>query len=429
MSESIDIKTILKQSNVSIRKQVFYVLLGCVGLGVLSFFIGLLTGSAQAVWQALLINTLFFAGVSYGSLIFSVIFSITNAKWGRPIKRMAEATVLFIPVSWLLYGVLFFGMDHFFEWTDPAKIIAAKSWWLNMSFFISRHAVLMLVTGIVGIIYVKTSLKPDIFLIQKMSPSALSRWSQRLLSSEIDKNQDAEKNHKRHLVLAPVFALLYTILACIIAFDWIMSIDQEWYSTLFGFQYAIANLFAAGAFLIIFSSILRKKAGLEAFITPSRHNDLSRLVFAFSILWTYLIFSQILVIWYANIPEEVPYVILRMNSDLWSGMFYFLFFTLFFVPFFGLLTQKACRSNIVSSIIAGVILIGLWFEKYFLIVPSIQENLSTNGKLAGINFSLWDLTITIGMTGMFVLCLLLFLSKFPIVPISDPLFQKQEKSM
>lgn len=404
------------------------VLLGSsILIGTVSFIVGLVSGSALYAWQALLVNTLFFAGLAYGSLMFSVMFTITGARWGRPIKRLAEATSLFIPVCWILFAFLFLGMDYFFEWSDPEKVIPAKSWWLNTTFFISRNIVLLVVTGLVGMAYVLSSVKPDLMELEKTASKPLSRFPQWLVSKDGSLESEREKQAGRQAVLAPVFGLLYAFLTCVIAFDWIMSIDQEWYSTLFGFQYSIANLFGAAAFLVIVSSIVRKQTGLTEYFSPERHNDLSRLLFATSLFWTYFIFSQVLVIWYANLPEETPYLILRMRSHEWSDMFYFLAVALFLIPFIGLLAKSACRSHFFSSVIAIDVLIGLWFEKYFLAVPSIQENIVQTDPLPGPELTILDLTVTLGVAGMFLLSFLLFLSIFPMLPIADSVLAKQDQ--
>ncbi|MBU2512247.1 polysulfide reductase NrfD [bacterium] len=407
------------------KKTIILLWLG-VAVGIISFLIGLATDYAFYAWQALLVNTLFFAGLAHGSLIFSVIFTITKAEWGRPIKRLAEATVLFIPVSWLLFGALFLGMDYFFEWTDPLRVIAAKTWWLNTAFFISRHVVLLAITGLVGMAYVLSSIRPDLMVFEKLVPNGLSRFARRFIKNKAFSEGEIVGQYRKHSALAPLYALLYSILTCIIAFDWIMSIDQEWYSTLFGFQYSIASLYAAAAFLVIVSSIWRKKTGLTEYLSLERHNDLSRLLFALCLFWTYFIFSQVLVIWYANIPEETPYLILRMKSREWSGMFIFLFVVLFLVPFIGLLSKRACRSPLFSSIIAIDVLIGIWLEKYFLTVPSIQENMIRSDLLPGLNLNVLDLTITIGILAAFLQAYLFFLRSFPALPIADPFLSKQE---
>jgi hypothetical protein len=207
-----------------------------------------------------------------------------------------------------------------------------------------------------------------------------------------------------------------------------MSIDQEWFSTMFGAQYAIANLIGAAAALLIISGIARKDFQLDEYITIERYHDLAKLTFAVCALWTYLIFSQILVIWYGDLPEETPFLILRMHSVEWGWMFWVLFFLMFFIPFFGLMSRTACNSIWFSRLIAVEVLVGVWLEKYFLIVPSIQENnaraglIDASSGLPGFSPNFYDISITLGVFGIFLLSCLWFLQRVPAVPISDPLF-------
>ena len=430
MLQFTEIREILNKTSFELNLRLKWLLIILMALGMLSFILGLISGYADYAWQALLVNTLFFAGLVHGCLMVSVIITITKARWGGPIKRLAEATALFIPVTWLLFGGLFFGMSYFFEWVDPSKIIVEKSWWLNLPLFIARNVFLLLTTGIIGLLYVFYSIKSDLILINREAPDWINKISLRILSDTTGSDGELQKSAARHLRLAPIFAILYAILTCLLAFDWTMSIDQGWVSTLFGVQYSISNILAASAFLLMASSITRWRFKLKDYLTPDRHNDLSRLVFAFSIFWAYLVFSQILVIWYANIPEEAPFLILRMKSAEWSGLFYFLCFTLVLIPFFGLLTRIACRSPLFSSIIAAAIFIGLWWEKYFLTIPSIQKNLAPSAAISGLRISIFDISITVGVLAAFVYCLIIVLRTIPMLPVSDPaLTEPAEKEL
>ena len=182
---------------------------------------------------------------------------------------------------------------------------------------------------------------------------------------------------------------------------------------MFGVQYAVANLIGAAAVIMIASGIAQKRFRLEEYITTVRYQDISKLAFSACLLWTYMIFSQVLVIWYGNLPEETPYLILRMQSHEWGWMFWVIMILLFFIPFFGLMSRTACNSIWFSRIIAIIILIGVWFEKYFLIVPSIQENMAADGGhgggLAGFHYNFYDISITLDVRGsLFTLLLLVF---------------------
>ncbi|MCG8338330.1 MAG: hypothetical protein MJE63_27815 [Proteobacteria bacterium] len=374
------------------------------------------------MFQALLINTLFFFGLSHGSLMASAILTLTHAKWGRPVKRLAESTAFFIPVSWILFLILFAGMDHLFLWADPQQTLPQKTWWLNRPFFVIRNAVLVFITGLIGIIYVAKSIKPDLAYLQKKEPALLSRGAKKLtrfLKIQESKNSDSQ------VALAALYVALFIVLCCLVAFDWMMSLDQEWISTAFGFQYTVANLYAACAFLVLGFALARRHKALLPYFSLERLNDLSRLLLVTSLLWTYLVFSQVLVIWYANLPEETPYLLLRMKDAHWDWLFDLLFVCLFAVPLLGLLTKKACRSPLVSSGVAIICLIGLWLEKYFLTVPTIQQHLQYPGTGPLPYFSIFDIAISLGMLAVFLLSIYYFLRIFPILPCSDPLLSKE----
>ncbi len=142
MSRDNEMKALLEQTRFRVNDRLQKLLLCFVVIGIIGFVAGLIGNRSYLAWQALLVNTMFFGGIALGGLIFSVIFTITNAKWGRPIKRLAEALSAFMPIGALLLCLLFFGADHFFEWMDHDKVIHTKAGWLNFPFFIIRNVVL-----------------------------------------------------------------------------------------------------------------------------------------------------------------------------------------------------------------------------------------------------------------------------------------------
>jgi Ni/Fe-hydrogenase subunit HybB-like protein len=420
-------KTLLEQTRFRINDRLQKLLLGFVVIGIIGFGVGLIGNRSYLAWQALLVNTMFFGGIALGGLAFSLIFTITNAKWGRPIKRLAEALGAFIPIGALLLCLLFFGADHFFEWMDHDKVIHAKAGWLNFPFFIIRNVVVLGLFVAASSYYLKTVIRPDIGLAGKLSDFG-NPFADRFVKNYGSQEEEEAGAEKRAKTIAPLLALLFFFLCTLLAFDWMMSIDQEWFSTMFGVQYAIANLIGAAAALLIIAGIARQKFQLDEYITIDRYHDLAKLTFAVCALWTYLIFSQVLVIWYADLPEETPYLILRMQSVEWGWMFWVLFFLMFFIPFFGLMSRTACNSIWFSRLIAVDVLVGVWLEKYFLIVPSIQENNASSGLidasrgLPGFSPNFYDVSITLGVLGIFLLSYFWFLQRVPAVPISDPLF-------
>ena len=427
MSRDNEMKALLEQTRFQMNDRLQKLLLGFVAIGLIGFIVGLIGNRSYLAWQALLINTIFFGGIALGGLAFSVIFTVTNAKWGRPIKRLAEAMSAFIPISALLLCLLFFGADHLFEWMDHDKVIHAKAGWLNFPFFIIRNVVFMGLFVACSIYYLKTVIRPDIGLAGKLSGFG-NTFADRLVKNYGQQAEEEVRAEKRAKPLATILALLFFLLSTLLAFDWMMSLDQEWFSTMFGAQYAISNLIGAAAVLLIIAGIARKDYQLDEYISLSRYHDLAKLTFAICALWTYLVFSQILVIWYGDIPEETPFLIMRMQSVEWGWMFWVLFFLMFFIPFFGLMSRTACKSIWFSRLIAVVVFVGAWLEKYFLIVPSIQENnaragiIDASSGLPGFALNFYDVSITLGVLGIFLLSFFWFLQRVPAVPISDPLF-------
>jgi Ni/Fe-hydrogenase subunit HybB-like protein len=427
MSRDNEMKALLEQTRFRINDRLQKLLLGFVVIGIIGFAAGLIGNRSYLAWQALLVNTMFFGGIALGGLAFSVIFTITNAKWGRPFKRLAEALGAFIPIGAVLLCLLFFGADHFFEWMDHDKVIHTKAGWLNFPFFIIRNVVVLGLFVAAGSYYLKTVIRPDIGLAGKLSGFG-NPFADRFVKNYGLQEEEEAGAGKRAKTLAVLLALLFFLLCTLLAFDWMMSIDQEWFSTMFGVQYAIANLIGAAAALLIIAGIARQKFQLDEYITIDRYHDLAKLTFAICALWTYLIFSQILVIWYGDLPEETPYLILRMQSVEWGWMFWVLFFLMFFIPFFGLMSRTACNSIWFSRLIAVEVLVGAWLEKYFLIVPSIQENnaraglIDASSGLPGFSPNFYDVSITLGVLGIFLLSYFWFLQRVPAVPISDPLF-------
>jgi len=433
MSRNDEMKGLLEQTRFRTSPKLKKILSLLIILGVISFGIGIFLEDSYQVWQSLLVNTIFFAGLSLGGLTYSVIFTVTGAKWGRPIKRLAEGLMAFFPIGVVLFIILFLGITHFFEWVDHDKVIHSKAGWLNPSFFVIRNIVVIIIMLILSWIYLKASIRPDIGLAKKLTGLS-NNLSERFIKGYGTQEFEEQQTTVRSQFLAPIVGFVIAICSTLLAFDWMMSIDQEWFSTMFGVQYLISNLVAASAVLLIIAGIARDKLGLQDYITTDRYHDLAKLTFSGSALWTYLIFSQVLVIWYANIPEETPYLILRMQSLEWRWMFWLLFFLMFIIPFFGLMSRTACQSVRFSRIIAIELLIGTWLEKYFLIVPSIQENNASSGiidvtnGLPGFMPNIYDLSITAATGSAFILVYLMFLEKTPMIPISDQRFFKKSSN-
>ena len=380
MSREQEIKNLLDSTSFKLSSKTKTLLAILIGIGFLGVILGLFSGKFELIWHGLLINTILFTGIGYAGLVFSTIFTISDAYWGRSIKRIGEAFSSFIPFGTILFFILFLGGGYIFEWYDHSKVIHSKEGWLNVSFFVIRNIILLLFSAWLAFIYLKNSIRPDLILAKKLQHSFDNNLANLFVKNSGDSEKEIEIAYHKNKKLAPILALTIALLTALLAFDWMMSIDQEWFSTMFGVQYTVSSLIGAGAFLIVITGIIRSKFKLEDYMSLDRHHDLSKLTFAFTLLWTYMIFSQVLVIWYANLPEETPFLVLRMKSEEWGWLFWVIFVMLFIIPFFGLMSRTACRSIWFSSLIAIIALLGIWLEKYFIVTPALQENVLVKCK-------------------------------------------------
>ncbi len=405
---------ILERSNLQLRAGWRVTLWLFVVVGVLMFIVGLATGSAERTWEAFLLNTVFWGGMAQAGVMLSVIWQITDAKWGRPFKRLAEGFGAFLPVSFAMFVIVFFGAKYLYEWVDNP--IEAKSGYLNLGFFVIRNVIGFLVLYGITFFFLLASIKPDLGLARRLIPGWGGGFAARLLAGYGDQDAEAVRLELVSRRLAPLLGVVYAVVMSMVAFDFVMSLDQEWFSTLFGVFFFVGNLYSALALMLIIAAFVRNKPGLAEYMTINRYHDLAKLTFAIAALWTYMIFSQYLVIWYSTLPEEAPYLITRsLPGTPWYYMFWTLFVVLFVLPFLGLMPRTVCRNPKLTSLIGLILLVGQWFAHYVLVVPSIQDRHGAPQVLFGPH----EILLTVGFVGMFFLSYFALMSKVPVLPVSD----------
>ena len=283
---------------------------GFVMLGTLFFLLGVFGDSPQKTWQIFLVNFLFFTGIAQGMVVFASALQLTNAKWGRPVKRIAELGAYFLPLSLISLVILYFGRTYLFTWIEHP--IPAKAQWLNATFLFSRDFFGFLILAVLSFLFLKISVRPDL--------DALS-----------NKNVDYEKTNSWLLTLAPIIAILYAFIYSLIAFDLIMSLDPHWFSTLFGAYFFITSFYTGMAALVVALALSKEYLGLDEYIGPQQFHDIGKLLFGFCVVAGDFFWSQFLVIWYGNIPEETQYVILRLREAPWNTISYIVLFTAFVI--------------------------------------------------------------------------------------------------
>ncbi len=373
--------------------------------GGILFLAGIGGEQARRAWQVYLVNFVFFTGLSSGAILFSAILTMTNAGWGRPLKRLAEGMGSFLAVSFLLFWVLYFGREEIFPWVrEPAH---GKEAWLNTGFLFARDGIgLLILTAVsLGILYY--SVRPD------RTVSLLPGSSRAIPEAE----GLMEKSRRVQTILSPILAVVYALVLSLIAFDLIMSLDPHWYSTLFGAYYFIGSFYSALAALVLVAGIFRTRLGLQDFIRSGHFSDLGKLLLGFCLITGDFFYSQFLVIWYGNLPEETRYVILRVRESPWELLAWTVLIVCFALPFVVLLSRKFKFHPRAMMALAGIILLGMWLERFLLVVPSTW-------KMKNFPLGLMEVLITGGFIGLFGLTLIGFFRKFSPLPFSDPLFRE-----
>ncbi len=407
-------KDILEQSNIGPPTGWRVVLWGLTMIGMATFVAGFVFEQSLRTWQAVLINAVFWGGMAQAGVLLSAIWQVTDSRWGRPFKRISESFMGFMPFAFLAFMVVLFGANELYEWVSHP--IEAKKGYLNLTFFAWRNAIGLLIVFGFTWFYVRNAMRPDLAEARKIVPEWGGAFVSRVLK-DYDHSTQADALALKARCMAPVLIMLHALVFTMVAFDYIMSLDQEWFSTLFGVFFIVGNLYSALALMLILSAWLRKYPAFAEYITLNRFNDLAKLTFGTAMLYTYMVFSQYIVIWYANLPEETPFLVTRSISNTpWRPLFWILVILLFVLPFLSLMPRTICRSPRIASWIAGVLFLGQWWAHYLLIVPSIQDRISDHPSFV---FGWIEIFLTGGFAGVFFLSLFWFLGKSPILPIGD----------
>ena len=350
-------------------------------------------------WSALYVAALFFFLISLGTLAFYAIQRASQAGWSPILFRVMEGiTGYLLPGSIIILIFLILStmhLNHLFIWMDPEvvnhdEIIKAKSGYLDSQFFIGRA----------------------IFYILGWN---LYRFFSRKFSIAQDQSNDVS-NHKKNFKISAGFLAFFIVTESMMSWDWIMSVDPHWFSTLFGW-YVFASMFVSGITMIAIITIFLKSQG---YLTGANHNhlhDLAKYMFGVSIFWAYLWFSQFMLIWYANIPEEVTYFITRMED--YALPFWGMLVTNLIFPFLVLMNSDYKRINWFIVTAGVVILMGHYIDFYNMIMPSTVGDQWYIGipEIGGIMF----------FGGLFIYVVFNTLSKVPLEPSGDPLFKESEK--
>ena len=382
-----------------------------VVLGTIVFVIALMTDTSRA-WRAYVMNWLFFTSIAMGAVMLAVVVTMTKGMWSRPVRRIALSFVAFLPVAYLLMLPTLFAADHLFPWLHEG-LQPGKEVWLNVPFLAGRQTIGLAVLFFFALAFAYWSLRPDIGLVREQTSGTLRALYDRLSSGWQGQALEEARAHKRIAVLGPVMAILYAMVFSLVAWDYVMSLESHWFSTIIG-PYFFMGAFLGGVAATGLLAITYTRAlGVEDVFAASRRHDLGKLTFAFCVFWAYLTFSQYIVIWYGNLPVEQSYVIHRFEPP-YDTIAQAVFACLFVLPFFGLLGVTPKRRPGVYSLFAGIILFGLWIERFLLVYPShypAAESLPLGWQEAGVGLL---------FAGLLLATLSWFATRFPLFQLWLP---------
>ena len=369
------------------RIQRLALITGAVGLA--ASLLGLWL-SPQYFYRAWLVGWVFWVGVTLGCLAISLLHHLTRGAWGLVIRRVLEAASRTLPLLLVLSLPLIFGLKDLYEWARPEAVrtdalLQAKAPYLNAPFFIARLVVYFLIWGGVA------------FLM-----SGLSRRQ--------DRQPDPGLARRMQLIAGPALAA-YCLAVTFAAVDWLMSLQPHWFSTIYGVYLMGSQGLAALAFLITFALWLSRREPMSRVLQPRHFHDWGKLFFAFVMLWAYFSFSQFLIIWAGNLPEEISFYLPRMRGA-WGGLFLAIALFHFLLPFLLLLSRDLKRNARRLAVVALLMLIMRWVELVWQVEPAFHDHHA--------GFYWLYLVAPLAIGGFWFAWFLRELKTRPLLPINDP---------
>jgi hypothetical protein len=377
-------------------------------LGLIVFVAGLLVAPDRA-WRAYHFNWLFFASLSSAGVMFVAVQRITTARWSRPIVRLLEGYVAFLPVAFALLLVsIFLGKGHIFPWTHERPPVAEKVLWYNAAFLSTRAIISFGVITLLSLWYIYTSVRLDVGLLPEWGAQWAAGLRARMRSGFGEERREIHSMHSLQGKLAVVLALCFGYGWTLLAFDLSMGLSLHFQSTLYGWWFFMGAWLCSLTTFSLLVMAWRRYLGAEAIIRENHFHDLGKLCFAFTAFWGYLTFGQYLVIWYGNMGEETHWPRLRLIQP-WVWTTVTAVICVFFIPFFGLLSRAAKVFRPTFALFAVISLVGMYLVRYLEVYPSLY------GVAPSMPFGLWEIGVTLGFLGLWGSCYLAFMNGFPRV--------------
>jgi hypothetical protein len=341
-------------------------------------------------FRSYLLAFVFWIGLPLGCTAILMIHNMIGGTWGFPLRRPLESGTKTLVLMAVLVLPILFRLPLLYSWAEPGKVAADpllqyKHAYLNVPFFVVRT-----------VIY---------FSVWILITSLLNKWSQ-----QQDETGEAGLTQRARSLSAPGL-LIFGLTVTFASVDWVMSLEPHWLSTIFGMIFMVSEVLAAMAVMTVTVIRLSKEKSLNGMVTPRLLNDYGNLLLVFTMLWAYLSFSQFLIIWGANLRDEVPWYLTRARGG-WAGVAVILIIFHFAVPFLLLLTRFVKRrAEILGWVAAGLIVMGL-VDIFWLVTPAFNH--------AGPEFHLTDWLAVLGIGGLWLWRFTSQLQGRPLLPLHDP---------
>jgi hypothetical protein len=358
--------------------------------------VGLFIHQTENFFRAYLMGYLFWVGIALGSLAVLMLQHLTGGAWGMVIRRVLESSTRTLPLLLLLFVPIILGMHSLYEWTHQDKvngdeILKAKSVYLNIPFFAARVVIYFAVW--LGLAYL------------------LNKWS-----GEQDRTAERSLSRRMRMLSGPGL-VLFVLTVTFASIDWAMSLDPHWFSTIWGLLFVAQWGLSSFAFVIALMALLSTRAPFKGVLAPAHFHDLGKLLLAFVMVWAYFNFSQYLIIWSGNLPEETKWFISRTRG-WWGAVAIVVIIFHFALPFLMLLSRDLKRNARLLAGVAGLVLMMRLLDLFWIVAPKADKTHFEPGGL-------WLYFVApIGLGGIWLWYFATQLKKRPLLPLNDPYLEE-----
>jgi hypothetical protein len=362
-------------------------------IGIIASIVMAMSNPEQ-FYRSYLVAFLWVLGPTLGCLALMMIHHLSGGAWGLGVRRIFEAAARNVPLTAILFVPIVLGMTHIFEWTNAdlvAKdpILKHKEPYLNASAFVLRAAIYFVIWGALAFILTGWSRAQDF----KPTPPPADRKFRTLSGPGI---------------------LIYGITITFASFDWVMSLDPHWYSTIYGLLFMVGQGLTGIAFTAIMAFIVSRRPPMDHVLSPEKFHDYGKLMLAFTMLWAYLSYSQFVIIWSGNLPEEVTYYVRRLHTD-WSTLSWIILFGVFVIPYTLLLSRDLKRSASRLAYLGIFVFLMRYVDLYWMVQPMLSPEP---------HLHLLDLSTAAGLMGLWLAAFCWNLKGRAMVPVNDPYLEE-----